>query len=85
MKMETSIDNLPSWKNASQVYSNAYKMLETMRDNKAKRIGNDVGYLMNVSVDHNMKNLIDALNEGNEEKIKGLILLYKSYGFDKGN
>ena len=86
--------DLPSWNGADKVYSNAYKMLDVMSKNGhvktsfgqtgKDQYGNKVfGSGISCYPSEDMNNLIEALNKGDEEKIKGLMLLYRSYGFDK--
>jgi hypothetical protein len=80
--------NLPSWKNADRVYSNAYKMLESMAKNGHVQIEKNLNRQVNTYpkthcvVSDDMNNLIEALDNGNEEEIKGLMLLYRAYNFD---
>jgi hypothetical protein len=81
------MSNLPSWKGASEVYSKAYLVLGNMARSERghaksasgywrgkKWIQTDAGY-----VSDEMKALIDALNDGDEEKIKGLLLCTHVY------
>ncbi len=84
-------DNLPKWSGADRVYSNAYKMLKTMGE--SGHVSREFGRQKNeygwgpvdyyCIPDDDMNNLIEALDKGDEEKIKGLMMLYRSYGFDK--
>jgi hypothetical protein len=80
--METGIEgNLPAWQGASECYSKAYKILANMAQN-----GHVKRHWIPYSKDHryvnqyccypstDMTDLIDALNSGNEEKIKGMLL-----------
>ena len=71
------MSNLPSWPHASKVYSRAYRVLKNMvragcatapvytKGGKLKKQG---------YVSEEMNDFIDALNKGNEEKIKWYIL-----------
>jgi hypothetical protein len=76
--------NLPSWPGASEVYSRAYRVLEWMGRNghspcsfgKKDKYGNRP-VMPRPSED--MSQLIDALNDGDEERIKGRLLLYRNY------
>ena len=60
------MSNLPKWPGASAVYSKAYDCLDQMA---------------NISRGEESHDLIEALNEGDEERIKGLLLLYLAYGY----
>lgn len=61
--------NLPNWPGASEVYSRAYKVLENMAGRGHVTV---LGRRSHVSDD--MNKLIFALNRGDEEVIKGLLL-----------
>jgi hypothetical protein len=61
--------NLPNWPGASEVYSRAYKVLENMAGRGHVTV---LGMRSHVSDD--MSKLIFALNRGDEEIIKGLLL-----------
>lgn len=68
------MSNLPNWPAAAQVYSKAYRVLETMAaSGHVQRRWNFRGWVCSPSQD--MIDLIDALKEGNEEQIKGMLLL----------
>ncbi len=80
--------NLPIWKGASECYSKAYRILANMAQhghvkrhwtNYSKKHGDQ--YCCYPSDD--MTRLIDALNKGNEETIKGLLLqnYYMEYDY----
>lgn len=64
--------SLPTWAGASSAYSRAYRTLERMARN---------GHVSKRHVSEEMHDLIEALNEGNEERIKGLLLHYTDRGF----
>lgn len=78
MKDEHVSDNLPNWIGADGAYRRSYRILANM----AKR-----GHVTQswwrgrcqCSVSDEMESLIDALNEGDEEKVKGLNLSLASY------
>ena len=70
------MNNLPRWNGASKVYSNAYNCLAQM----PKR-GHIRSALKSYYTSQEMDDLIEALNNGNEERIKGLLLLYLEYGY----
>ena len=86
--------NLPSWRGDSAVYSKAYAVLARMgrtghvtphvyhrnvgRNLKGKCISG-----MTMAPSEDMNDLIEALNKGNEERIKGLLLLYADRGIGK--
>ena len=75
------MSNLPSWPSASKVYSKAYKYLNLMGINghaKPARKNKRGKIIQQGSVSNEMEELIDALNSGNEEKLKGLMFLYMS-------
>ena len=65
---------LPEWPGASHCYSKAYRILEAM----AKRGGVRETFL-GCMPSRDMDRLIEALNEGNEEEIKGLLLMTHVY------
>jgi len=77
---------LPTWPGASAVYSKAYRLLERMAANggashyagryAARGRGIKGHAIMSVGIcpDDDMRRLIDALNDGDEEQIKGLLL-----------
>jgi hypothetical protein len=78
--METGNEgNLPMWNGASKCYSRAYRILETMARRghvKPGRVPKRKScYPYTATVSDDMQRLIDALNTGNEEEIKGLLLL----------
>jgi len=89
--LESPASNLPDWSGASAVYSKAYDLLAQMgqgghvkrtyghRGGKGLGI-NKRGYGHSVSASPDMEELIDALDVGDEEKIKGLLLLHNSLG-----
>jgi hypothetical protein len=57
------MSNLPNWEGASAVYSKAYRILRE--------------YMPGIS--EPAKDLIEALNSGDEERIKGLLLMTHIY------
>lgn len=77
---DESIDEaVPSWSGADAVYSRAYKVLAKMGGSghataPTKRRGKIVA---SGSASEDMRKLIDALNAGDEEEIKGLLLQYR--------
>lgn len=78
---ELGCSNLPSWPGASEVYSRAYSMLGSMAANghvTKIKIGKKRAYSCHVSDD--MRDLIDALDKGDEERIKGLIINFLDRG-----
>lgn len=72
------MNNLPNWKHSSEVYSRAYRILKNMActghvsKSFYQREQNHIYKTRYVSDE--MKDFIEALNEGNEEKIKWHIL-----------
>lgn len=66
--------NLPNWGGAEAVYSTAYAVLERMARNghvtRTRYRGRTT-----CSVSEDMRTLIDALDAGDEEQIKGLLHL----------
>ena len=76
--------SLPNWKGASELYSVAYRILERMaRDGHgtAPRIHKrTLRVLRQGSTSTEMDTLIKALNKGDEEEVKGLLL---SYPYDR--
>lgn len=83
--------DVPSWSGASEVYSKASKVLDYMAQHghvtpggkSWVATGKDVKRRSMMSgqksVSDDMRNLIEALDEGDEERIKGLLLLYRQY------
>ncbi len=68
--------SLPNWKGASAAYSKSYRILEIMGQNGHVIHNGCYPYGPKMCVSDDMENLIDALNKGDEEKIKGYNLLY---------
>ena len=78
-------DNLPNWPGASHCYSRARRLLQYMADrcvperdgtpmphsNARPSIGRTTSWIVCTP---DMQSLIDALNAGDEETIKGLLL-----------
>lgn len=63
------MSNLPAWNGAEAVYSRAYKVLENMAGR-----GHVTVLGMRSHVSDEMSRLIFALNKGDEEVIKSLLL-----------
>lgn len=78
--------NLPSWPGASKVYSRAYATLEEMgRTGHAKpAIVRHGKVVQQGRVSDEMNTLIEALDSGNEEQIKYLLMLTHVYPFKSG-
>jgi len=76
------LNNLPSWPGASEVYSRAYDVLEQMGadDWKAHR-SSRLTRKLPFSPSMEMRDLTEALGEGDEERIKGLMLLAHNRGY----
>lgn len=78
------VSNLPDWIGAEGAYKNATEMLKKMGKNGHVSVQkNKWGKVLNCTPSEEMNDLIEALNSGNEEKIKGLVSLYRIYGYDK--
>ena len=71
------MDNLPTWNGASAVYSKAQRMLEEMSSRGHVTVERVRGTTRSYP-SQEMNLLISALNEGDEERIKGLLLLYRT-------
>lgn len=81
--------NLPSFSKASEVYSKAYRVLERMARRGHVTMGRYCAVGRNLKgkaimdqqrhVSDEMRDLIDALDAGDEEKIKGLLLMTHIY------
>ena len=78
-----SNNSLPSWPNADAVYGRAYRVLERMAQagHATKAVVSRGRVLHPGSVSQDMRDLIDALNKGDEERIKGLLLNLRGRGF----
>lgn len=74
------MSNLPSWRGASETYSKAYRVLDQMAADGHVSIRFWCGKIT-CSPSQDMEDLIDALNKGNEEKIKGLLMLARDRGY----
>ena len=79
--VETGIDgNCPTWPGASKVYSRIYRGLENMRDNGHVRrslwYGKATCY-----TSQEMDDIITALNEGDEETLKGWVFWLIDHGY----
>lgn len=72
------MSNLPNWSRASEVYSRAYRILKNMISTghiSRPFYQRERNYVFKThSVSDEMRDFIEALNEGNEEKIKWHIL-----------
>jgi len=70
------MSNLPSWPGAAAVYSKAYRVLENMarRGHATPPVKRRGKIVKPGTVSDEMEALIDALNRGDEETIKGLLL-----------
>lgn len=76
------MSNLPNWAGAEAVYSKAYAVLANMANRGHVTQTNKIVGRKNQTVCYvsdDMENLIDALNKGDEEKIKGLLLYTHIY------
>jgi hypothetical protein len=82
--MMKKIDNLPTWPGAAAAYSLAYKITGNMaRSRRHVTVRyNWLGKPCGSSPSDELKDYIDALNKGDEERIKGLNLLWTAYGFN---
>ena len=71
--------NLPSWNGAEGVYSRAYKVLEALaRAGHASPPKMRRGKIVSGgAISDEMRDLIAALDKGEEEAVKGLLLLYR--------
>lgn len=74
------MDNLPKWAGAGHCYTKAYRFLDQMRANGhvVRRGSQKVGRRVVCTVSDDMRDLIDALNHGDEERIKYLLMVYPS-------
>ena len=70
-------ENLPKWLGASKVYSVAYRFL----DQSAKNSNVKIVKKIRTTPSPEMIELIDALNKGDEEILKGLLLKWRSWGY----
>ena len=84
--MNNSISKLPNWPGAKHCYSRAYRLLERWgAANHAAAVANfkgkhrRVGGVSCPAPTDEMVSLIDALNKGDEEKIKGILMLGNEY------
>lgn len=72
--------NLPVWgnipkKQIAAVYSKAYRELEKMaRNGHVTPVKNRKGETTHAHVSEEMKSLIEALDKGDENKIKGILM-----------
>jgi hypothetical protein len=72
--MEAS--NLPQWDGASAVYSKCYRFLELMAQHGHVTTSHWRGKDKCITSEE-MDLLVSALNEGDEERIKGYVFLYR--------
>lgn len=71
------MNDLPSWPGAVECYRKAYQLLERMAKNghvRPARIGRRGRILAPCAVSSEMTDLIEALNTGDEERIKAALL-----------
>lgn len=71
------MDNLPKWAGAGHCYTKAYRFLDQMRAN-GHVVRRGIGRRAVCTVSDEMRDLIDALDHGDEERIKGLLMQYPS-------
>lgn len=70
--------NLPNWPGASECYSKIYDLLNSMASNgHIQQRGGKRRLVCNVSGD--MDHIINALNKGDEETIKAVLLYNQKY------
>jgi hypothetical protein len=68
-------ENLPPWAGASAVYSRAYRQLERMAAaGLAGQVRNSRGRTVRCVPDERMTDLTEAMNKGDEETLKGMVL-----------
>ena len=67
---------VPSWRGADAAYSKAYRILEKMGRSHVQIDRDRRGRPIRCHPSDEMRDLVDALNKGDEERIKGLILLH---------
>ena len=71
------MDNVPTWRGASAVYSRCYKFLELMAQHgHVTQTWRRGAAICNTSDEMDL--LVAALDEGDEERLKGLLLLYRT-------
>ena len=76
-------EDLPLWTGAKEAYAKSYAMLKRMavelghvtikRDSKGQPVGSEAS--------QDMRDIIDALNKGNEEQVKGNLVMGRTYGW----
>ena len=73
--------NLPTWPGADAVYSKAYRVLESMarRGHATPAATHGRRVIVPGAASPEMRDLIDALGRGDEERIKGLLLIAHVY------
>ena len=78
------MSNLPAWNGADGVYSRVYRTLERMAKaghvSPAKRSKSGHSFIPGY-VSSDMERLVTALGNGDEEEIKGLLLMVHVYPF----
>lgn len=67
------MSNLPDWNGAAAVYSKAYAVLTRM--SKTQVTLSKLGRKTVATPSDDMNDLVQALNSGDEERIKGLLLV----------
>jgi hypothetical protein len=71
--------NLPKWPGASHCYGKAYAMLARM--GAGGHVAASKARPRQCVPSDEMIDLIDALNKGHEERVKGLLMVYGGRGF----
>ena len=74
---------VPSWPGADACYSKAYRVLERMAANGGVRVSYCYPRGMTCYPSEDMNRLIDALNSGDEEAIKGLLMMDHVYPIEE--
>ena len=82
-EVQATDPDLPLWAGAKEAYTAAYAMLRKMatelghvrivRDRKGKPVGSESS--------QDMRDIIEALNKGDEEQVKGYLALGRTYGW----
>lgn len=73
--------NLPNWSSAAHVYTQSYAMLQNMARQGHVEIVRKGGKAIGSIASQDMKDVIEALNKGDEETIKGYLALGREYGW----
>ena len=82
--MKQGISNLPKWEGADKVYSVAYTILANMGRAghvTSPKLSKRGKVLRPGTVSEEMQALIEALDKGEEERIKGLILSRRYFSY----